>query len=162
MLSRWKAFGLAAGAAALALVPLYGDPRSTPVTHAEWARMLLRALQMEDVLEASGQASKAFAILSWKNSLAYRADRYLRASGVEVVEQPYRVLASAPAGEVVYPVAVVRGGDYKLRVRIAGNPAAPAAAEITPLGSTKPVGTFRIVPSSLPGWIEAGVTHLDP
>jgi hypothetical protein len=162
MLARWKAFGLAAGAAVLALVPLYGDPRSTPVTHAEWARMLLRALQMADVLEASGQASQAFAILSWKNSLAYRAERYLRASGVELAEQPRRLLASSPAGEVVYPISVVRSGDYKLRVRIAGNPAAPAAAEITPLGTTKPVRTFRIVPASLPGWVDAGVAHLDP
>ncbi len=162
MLGRMKSFGLAALVATVALVPLYGDPRSSPVTHSEWARMLLRALDMDDVLAASGQASQAFSILSWKNSLAYRADRYLRADGVQVVDDPRRVMAGGTGGEVVYPLAVVRGGDYKLRVRIAGSPASPAGAEITPMGGTTPVKTFRIAPSSIAGWIDAGVVHLDP
>jgi hypothetical protein len=162
MLGKVKAFGLAAAVAVVALVPLYGDPRATPVTHAEWARMLLRSLAMDDVLAASGQASQAFSILSWKNSLAYRADRYLRGANVQVVDDPRRVLAVGGGGEVVYPLAVVRGGDYKLRVRIAGNPAVPAGAEITPIGGAVPVKSFRIVPSSIPGWVDAGVAHLDP
>lgn len=155
-------FALLLVVAALALVPLYGDPRSTPVTHAEWARMLLRALQMDDVMEVSAKASQAFSTLSWKNSLALPADHYLRAAGVEAAGEPGRVVATQASGEVVFPLAVVRGGDYKLRVRIAGNPATPAEAEVTPLGATTAVKRFTIVPASVSGWVDAGSLHLDP
>ena len=62
-------------------MPLFGDPRSTPVTHPLWARMLLRSLDMTDAVRASTQASQVFATLAWRDSLSYPADRYLRAEG---------------------------------------------------------------------------------
>jgi hypothetical protein len=46
MASRRKTVALVFVAAAAALVPLFGDPRLTPVTHPIWARMLLRGLEM--------------------------------------------------------------------------------------------------------------------
>ena len=58
--SGFKAAGLVVLVAAAAMVPLYGDPRQTPVTHTEWARMLLRAMDMEDAVRSSTQASQVF------------------------------------------------------------------------------------------------------
>jgi len=164
MLKKLKLLGLAATVGVAALVPLFGDPRSTPVTHAEWARMLLRALEMEDVVKVSDQASQVFATLSWKNSLAYKADGYSSAEGVNLVDQggARRLVAAEQTGAVSYRVAVVRPGDYKLRVRLAGSPSAPASAEIIRSGEKSPAGAFRVVPTLITGWVEAGSTHLDP
>jgi hypothetical protein len=160
MPSRLKSVALTALVAAAALVPLYGDPRSTPVSHAEWARMLLRGLELDAMAPVTQQASQVFSILSWRNSLALRADQYVRADGVAVDENFVR--AEARSGEVQYALAIVRGGDYRLRVRLSGDPLAPAEAQIVPAGTTLPVTSFPVVPASLPGWVDAGVVHLDP
>jgi hypothetical protein len=165
-MSKWlKALGLAAVVTFVAvMVPLYGDPRSSPVEHGEWARMLLRALDMERAVKPASPDAQLFSVLSWKNSLAFHADAYLRGEGVDLVgvRGARRVVATSVAGEVAYPLAVVRGGDYRLRARMAGNPASPASAEITPLGGTGAAATFTLVPSSVTGWVEAGPAHLDP
>jgi hypothetical protein len=162
----WSKFKLAALLAVVglgALVPLYGDPRRAAVTHPEWARMLLRALQMDDAVQYAASASQAFSVLSWKNTLSFPADRYLRGAGVKIVEEDgeRRVAAAEAEGEVAYPLTVLRGGDYRLRVHMRGNPAAPATAEIFELGEKAPVRTFSLVPASLTGWVDGGVTHLD-
>ena len=166
MSKRLKALGLAAvvAGATVVLVPLYGDPRGSGVEHGEWARMLLRAMDMERALNASAADAQLFSMLSWKDSLAFRADAYLRAEGVDVVgaSGARRVVATAAAGEVAYPLAVMRGGDYRLRVRMAGNPATPVTAEFTPLGRTSAAAAFTLVPSSLTGWVDAAPAHLDP
>src|SRR5262245_47111536 len=122
-----KTGALAGVVATVALVPLYGDPRNTAVTHAEWARMLLRGLELDRSLPSGAQASLVFSTLSWKNSLAYRADHYAWGDGVRVEDEGEvrRVMATAEAGEVTYPISVVRGGNYKVRLRTQGNPAAP-------------------------------------
>ncbi|PYQ02106.1 MAG: hypothetical protein DMF82_17085 [Acidobacteria bacterium] len=165
-MSNWlKALGLAAVVTVVAvMVPLYGDPRSSSVEHGEWARLLLRALDMERAATPDTPDARVFATLSWKNSLAFRADDYLRGEGVDVVGAgtARKVVATAQPGEVAYPLAVVRGGDYRLRARMAGNPATPASAEITALGRTGAPATFTLVASSLTGWVEAGPAHLDP
>ncbi len=164
MLQRLKLVALLAVVAGAALVPLYGDPHTAPVTHAEWARMLLRALHMESAVEHTTTAAQAFSILSWRNSLAYRGDRYVSGDGVKVEGQgeARRVLATAAVAEVAYPLAVVRGGDYRLRVRITGNPSTPASAEITRYADTKPLKAFSITPGSVMGWVDVGVMHVDP
>lgn len=160
----WATAGAALAVGAAVLVPLYGDPRSTPVTHAEWARMLLRALKMDEVVGTAVQASQVFATLSWRNTLAYPADRYVKADGVEILDENGRkgLLARDGVGVASYSLAVVRGGDYRLRVRMSGNPQNPASAEVTALGNTTPVKTFAVAPSSVAGWIDAGTLHLDP
>jgi hypothetical protein len=164
MLGNLKALGFTAAAVAAVLVPLYGDPRSSPVTHSEWARMLLRALELDEVTPPGAPASRAFTTLSWRNSLAYSADRYVRGEGVEVVRDGGRprVVATEAAGEVEYTLGVARGGDYRVRVRMAGDPQAPASVEITEIGETKPRKSFAVVPASASGWIEVGSAHLDP
>jgi hypothetical protein len=164
MSNKLKALGLAAVVAVAVMVPLYGDPRNPSVEHGEWARMVVRALDLDRVVTPTTPDPQVFSTLSWKNSLAFRADAYVRSEGVEVVGAAgaRRVVATAPAGEVAYPLAVVRGGDYRLRARMAGNPAAPASAEITSFGSKGPAATFTLVPSALTGWVEAAPAHLDP
>ena len=165
MSKQLKALGLAAVVAVVAvMVPLYGDPRSSSVEHGEWARMLLRALDMERAVTPAAPDAQLFSTLSWKNSLAFHADAYVRGDGVDVVGagRARTVVVTSAAGEVAYPLAVVRGGDYRLRARMAGSPASPASAEITPLGGTGAAATFTLVPSSLTGWVEAGPAHLDP
>jgi hypothetical protein len=153
--------GVVAGAA---LLPLYGDPRPSPVTHPEWARMILRSMDLLASVPLSEQASQVFATLSWKNSLAYRADRYMSASGVTVQGEGEnrRLEANAAVGEVSYPVAVARAGDYRVRLLLSGNPATPAETEIRVLGEDKPEKVFTVPGGSSPAWADAGSVHLDP
>ncbi len=145
MVSRLKRVALATIVAAAALVPLFGDPRVTPVTHPIWARMLLRALEMNEAVRTSPQASQVFAALSWRDSLTYPADRYLRGDGVTVRQRGglRAVVASEGTGQVVYPLAVVRGGDYQMR------------------GAAAPK-TVTFVPPVSADWVRGGPTHLDP
>ncbi|HET7291975.1 MAG TPA: hypothetical protein VFM88_06100 [Vicinamibacteria bacterium] len=164
LLRRARTPAIAAVVVAGALLPVFGDPRYGPVTHAEWARLLLRGLAMDDALASTGEASAAFAILSWKNSLSFPADRYQRADGVVVVTSEggaRRVAASEGIGEVAYPVAVPRGGDYRVRMRLSGDPARPAAIELLRSRDEAPIGSFRLTPTATTGWVEAGSVHLD-
>jgi hypothetical protein len=161
--SKVKLAALLAVVGLAALVPLYGDPRRAPVTHPEWARMMLRALQLEDAVQYAASASQAFSVLSWKNTLSFPADRYLRGDGIKIVEEAGERQVAAPdgEGEVAYPVSVLRGGDYRLRVRMRGNPAAPAVAELYELNEKAPVRSFSVVPATVMGWSDGGVVHLD-
>ena len=157
--------GIAAGTVtALALLPLYGDPRPSPVTHPEWARMILRALDLLDNVPLAAQASQVFSTLSWKNSLSYRADRYTKGAGVTVLgEEPARrVEASAEVGEVSYPLAVARGGDYRVRLLLAGDPTLGAETEIRAFGEDKPQKVFTVPVAETAAWADAGRVHLDP
>lgn len=47
MSNKLKALGLAAVVAVAVMVPLYGDPRNPSVEHGEWARMVVRALDLD-------------------------------------------------------------------------------------------------------------------
>ncbi len=152
---------LAAAASLAAILPLRGDPRNAPVTHPEWARMLLRALDVPDAVRATPRASHAFAALSWKTSLAFRGDDYATADHVERADAG-RIVATTPSGTVNYPLSIVRPGDYRLRILAAGDPAAAVTAEIRPFGKTEAEATFEVAPADAFGWIEAGTTHLDP
>ncbi len=162
-MSRPNTVALAAVVVGTALVPLFGDPRSTPVTHPIWARMLLRALEMNEAVRASTHASQVFAALSWRDSLIFPADHYLRGDGVAVQERSgvRLVAASDGTGHVVYPLTVIRGGDYQMRVRLAGAPDRPATAEIVAEGGA-PLRTFTFVPPVSAGWVRGGPAHLDP
>ena len=165
MPSRLKTVALAAVVAAAALVPLFGDPRQTPVTHPLWARMLLRSLDMTDAVRASAQASQVFATLSWRDSLSFPAERYTAAHGALVREADGQRLVAAEAApaEVTYAVAVVQAGDYQLRARIAGPAAPPATAELRPVAGGDAVKAFTFVPAGgTPGWVLGGSAHLDP
>src|SRR5919106_4451442 len=112
MVSRLKTVALVTIVAAAALVPLFGDPRRTPVTHPIWARMLLRGLEMNEAVRVNTQASQVFSPLSWRDSLSFPADHYLRGDGVVVREQSgvNMVIPSNGTGQVIYPLTVVRGG----------------------------------------------------
>lgn len=157
-----KAVGLLTLVAAAVMVPLYGS--NAPVTHPEWGRMLLRALDLEDDLPPDPAPRLVFSTLSWKNSLAYPADRYLRARGVDVVGPvgARQLVASGGAAEVAYPLTVARAGDYRFRVQMAGDPAQPGSADITPTGAARPVREFTLAPPAVPGWVEIGAAHLGP
>ncbi len=160
----WTLLGGAAIVFAVALLPVLGAPRLSNVTHAEWARMLLRAIGMDEVLPSTGQASVAFAILSWKDSLAFPADRYQRADGVVVSNdgRAPRVFAADGPGEVAYPLAIPQAGDYRLRLRLAGDPSRPASVELLRSRDEKPAGRFQLAPqSATTAWVEADPVHLD-
>jgi hypothetical protein len=164
MWGRLKTLILAGVVAAAALVPLFGDPRLTPVTHALWARMLLRSMDMTQAVRTTATASQVFSTLAWTDSLSYPADRYLRADGAVVRDEGGQrvVAAGASPAEVVYSLAVVQAGDYQLRARLAGAPQSPASAEVVPLDGGGAVGTFTLVPAAQPSWVYAGAAHLDP
>jgi len=164
VLRRIQLAGFVAAVAVAALLPLYGDPRNSAVTHAEWARMLLRGLDMQEAIQQTTTATQAFAILSWKGSLSFRADRYVAGDDVRVEGEGERrqVVATGEIGEVSYAVAVVRGGDYRLRVQLAGSPQRPVSAEVARAGEVKPLEAFTVTPAAEMTWIDAGATHLDP
>jgi hypothetical protein len=154
---------LGAVVTALALLPLYGD--STPgdaVTHPEWARMVLRGLDLLGGDAATETASLAFATLSGRDSRSWDADRYVRGSGIEVVarDEGRVVRPTGLVGEAVYPLAVARGGDYHLRLHVAGPSA--AEAEIAPVGEAEVIESFLVPAEPVMGWIDAGIVHLDP
>lgn len=163
-MSRVKTAALAVIVGAAALAPLFGDARVTLVTHPIWARMLLRALDMSEAVRTSTQASEVFSALSWRDSLTFPADHYLRADGVVVREQGgvRCVTAGAETGQVVYPLSVVRGGDYRMRVRLMGASERAATAEIVPLGEGAPPKTFTFAPPTSAGWVRGAPAHLDP
>ena len=164
MVSRLKTVVLATSAAAAALVPLFGDPRVTPVTHPIWARMLLRGLEMNEAVRASTEASQVFSALSWRDSLTFPADRYTRGDGVTVQERAgvRTVAVREGTGQVDYPLTVVRAGDYQMRVRLAGKPDRPATAEIVATGSAAAVRTFKFASPASVAWVRGGPAHLDP
>ena len=145
------------------LVPLYGDPRGSRVTHPDWARMLVRTLDLEGGLPEGAAPAQVFAALSWKGSLAFTADRYTTATGIAVKTSggTPAVVAAPAEGEIVYPLLVITGGDYRVRARLAGAPGQPASAEIIPSGQTAPAGTVTLMPAALMGWVDGGAVHLD-
>jgi hypothetical protein len=161
MWGRLKTLVLAAVVGAAALVPLFGDPRSTPVTQPLWARMLLRALDMTDAVRTSTQASQVFATLAWRDSLTYPADRYLRADGAVLRDQAVVASGTGPA-QVAYALAVVQPGDYQFRARIAGAAANPATAEVLPMAGGKALRSFTLIPAAQTSWVFGGSAHLDP
>jgi len=146
---------------AAGLAPLYGDARVTPVTHPLWARMLLRSLEMPEALRMSQQASQVFSILSGRDSLALPADRYSSAEGVTPNESG-GLTATGDVAELVYPLAVVAGGDYHLRLRVLGSPGDPVSAEFAPMGETAALEAFTVAPTPVASWVTAGSAHLDP
>jgi hypothetical protein len=162
--SRLKTLVLAVVVGAAALVPLFGDPRSTPLTHPLWARMLLRSLDLTDAVRVSTQASQVFETLTWRDSLSYSADEFMRAQGATVREEAGRKVVVAEAGpaDVVYSLAVARPGDYQLRARLSGSGQAPATAEVLPLSGGNALRTFTFHPTAEPAWEFGGATHLDP
>jgi hypothetical protein len=163
MWGRLKTLVLAAVVASAALVPLFGDPRTTPVTHPLWARMLLRSMDMNDAVRTSTQASQAFGALAWRDSLALPADQFLEADGAVVGVENGETVVTASAGpaELVYPVAVVQPGDYQFRARLSGSADNPASAELAPLRGGSTVKTFTLVPDAA-RWSFGGSAHLDP
>jgi hypothetical protein len=162
-MSRIKGLAIAVALAGAILVPLYGDPRPTPVTHAEWARMLLRALGLADGLPAGAGDRVVFSVLSWRESLSFAAGEYLRADGVRARDAGGVTLLEAgeQPGEVAYPVSVARAGDYHFRLRGVGEPGRPAAAEITRVGRTTPAAVFSVPLLAAPTWADMGAVHLD-
>ena len=72
----FRAVAFVAGVAVVALLPLYGDVRpSALVSHAEWARMILRGLDLlADAPGVNDTAAQAFATLSGRESRAWPAD----------------------------------------------------------------------------------------
>ena len=165
MWGRLKTLVLAAVVAVAALVPLFGDPRSTPVTHPLWARMLLRSLDMTDAVRASTQASQVFATLAWRDSLSYPADRYLRGRG----------RAGARGGR---PGGPRRAGRARPRCPTpwpSRSPATTSCARGSRARRARPrrprscrwrggpaVKSFTLLPAAETGWVFAGSTHLDP
>jgi hypothetical protein len=164
MLTRARLGALIAVVGTAALIPLYGDPRNSALTHAEWARMMLYGLGMEEAAKQTPTAAQAFAILSWKSSLSFRADRYASGDAVRVEGEGEKrqVVATGDVGEVTYTVGVVRGGDYRFRVHVAGSPETPVSAELARVGEVTPLGAFTVHPVQAMTWVDAGTTHLDP
>lgn len=157
---------LAVGIVALAaLVPLYGDPRVAPVTHSEWARLMVRGLDLEGALPGTAPSSQVFAMLSWKNSLTQPAERYARAEGMELLPPDAagvrRLRAGSDTGEASFTLAVARGGEYRIRLRATGLPEAVGRVELLRLAETTPTESYRVRLPTAPGWIEAGVGHLN-
>jgi hypothetical protein len=164
MWGKAKTLALSAAVVSAALVPLFGDPRVTPVTHPLWAHMLLRAMDMSTAAQTSRTASQVFATLQWRDSLSFPADGFLRADGAVVREESGQVVVT-PAGEpaeLLYALAVVQPGNYQLRARLAGPTGTAAAAEVRPLRGGSVLEDFTLRPRETFEWVYGGSLHLDP
>lgn len=160
MASRLKASVFIAGAVAAVLVPLHGDPAAMSLTHAEWARMLVRALDLEPALPLNPTASRVFSLLTWNESLAFAGDEYTHGEGVQ--SGPGLATAGPGGGEALFAVAVARPGSYRLRARLQGDPSRPAAAEVTARGKSKAVVRMTLVPPVQEAWVDGGSMELQP
>jgi hypothetical protein len=160
----FRAIALLAGVAVVALLPLYGDMRpSAAVSHPEWARMVLRGLDLlADAPGVNDTAAQAFATLSGRDSRSWPADQYVRGQRVQAFEEDgvRRIRAAGGIGEAVYAMGIARQGDYRLRFRVSAP--APAEAEVTKAGSNDVIRSFTVPATPVPGWIDAGALHLDP
>jgi len=160
----FRAIALLTGVAVVALLPLYGDVRpSAVVSHPEWARMVLRGLDLlADAPGINDTAAQAFATLSGRDSRAWPADQYVRGQRVEAFEQDgvHRIRAAGGIGEAVYALGIARQGDYRLRFHVSSP--ASAEAEVTRAGSDDILRSFAVPAAPVPGWIDAGTLHLDP
>jgi hypothetical protein len=148
----------------VALLPLYGDMRpSEMVTHPEWARMMLRGLDLlRDSPGINDTATQAFATLSGRESRSWPAPDYVRALHIERVSAtgPARIRPEGGIGEASYAFGVARSGDYRLRLHLAAP--APAETEVTPAGSDAVLRSFSVPAAPVMGWVDAGELHLDP
>ncbi|MEO8359479.1 MAG: SdrD B-like domain-containing protein [Vicinamibacteria bacterium] len=124
-----------------ALVPLYGDPRKSPVTHSEWARMMMRSIGFEDKLEGVQNADDIFRTLAWKDQRNFPASKYKRATGVS--KRGEFVDAGQESGETAYDLPIVRSGDYNVRLRLKGAPDKPFQVEIRKDGQLDAVETHH-------------------
>lgn len=160
----FRTVGLLAGVAVVALLPLYGDIRpQEAVSHPEWARMMLRGLDLlRDDAGINDTAAQAFATLSGRQSRAWPAPQYVRAERVErfSAEGTRRIRPAGGIGEAVYAFGVARGGDYRLRLHLSAP--GPAEAELTPAGSDQILRAFAVPAVATMGWVDAGSLHLDP
>jgi hypothetical protein len=152
------------GIALVALLPLYGDIRpEAAVSHPEWARMMLRGLDLlRDSPGINDTATQAFATLSGRQSRAWPAPQFVRAERVEGIdaEGAKRIRPRGGIGEAVYAFGVARGGDYRLRLHLAGPGA--AETEFTEAGSDAILRSFSVPAVATMGWVDAGSLHLDP
>jgi hypothetical protein len=155
---------LLTGVAGVALLPLFGDSRpADAVSHAEWARMMLRGLGLlSDAPGVNDTALQAFAELSGRDSRSWAADHYVRGNRVEVVEEDGRTALrpSGGIGEAVYALGIAQQGDYRLRFHLSAR--TPAEAELTRAGTNDVLRSFAVPAAPVMGWIDAGVAHLDP
>ena len=160
----FRAIALLFGVAVVALLPLYGDVRPpSAVSHAEWARMVLRGMALlADAPGVNDTAAEAFATLSGRDSRAFAADQYVRGQHVQAFAENgvRRIRATGGIGEAVYALGIARQGDYRLRFDVSGP--APAEAEVTKAGSNDVLRSFRVPAGAAMGWIDAGSLHLDP
>ena len=135
-----RALWIVAALTVVALVPLYGDPRRSPITHAEWARMMMRGLGFEDKLQNVDSAEDVFIALSWKDQKNLVASEYKRGTGV--TKRGDFVDTGTETGEAAYDLSVVRSGDYNVRLRVRGAPDQPFKVEIRKDGQSDAVAAF--------------------
>jgi hypothetical protein len=156
--------GLVAVVTVAALVPLYAYIRTNPVSHPEWARMLLRGLKLEDLLETNAVASQVFSMLSWRESLSLPAEKYFHAEGVDLkTDGAARCLVATGArGEATYRIGVVRPGRYRVRAELrALAAAAPVSVALARLGASDTAANFAMTAPPTIGWTDGQLAHLD-
>ena len=152
--------------AVVALLPLYGDVRpSAAVSHPEWARMMLRGLDLlADAPGVNDTAAQAFATLSGRDSRSWPADQYVRGAARRGVRGGRATAASARAGgigEAVYALGIARRGDYRLRLHVSRPRPGRGRAHEGGLGRG-PALVHRARRRRSMGWVDAGVAAPRP
>lgn len=140
-----QALWLVAALTVAALVPLYGDPRRSPVTHSEWARMMMRSLDFEENIANVANAEEIFDTLAWKDQRNLVGAAYKRGTGV--TKRGDFVDTAQEPGEVAYDVPVLQKGDYNVRLRLRGAVDQPFKVEIRRDGEVDAVETHHPIGS---------------
>ena len=130
----FRAVALLAGVAVVALLPLYGDVRpSAAVSHPEWARMVLRGLDLlADAPGVNDTAAQAFATLSGRDSRSWPADRYVRGQRVETFDA-----RTAPGGSARRAASARRSTRWASRARATTASASTSPAPPRPRPSSR-------------------------
>ena len=162
MIKKYRALWVVAALSVVALVPLYGDPRRSPVTHSEWARMMMRSLGFEDNLKAVENAEDIFTALAWKDQRNLVASEYKR--GTAVTNRGDFVNTGTEIGETAYDLPVIRTGDYNIRLSLKGGPETPFQVEIRKDGQVDAVATFKPTGSGAEDYVsvDLGWVKLEP
>ncbi|HQZ17881.1 MAG TPA: hypothetical protein PLD86_13490 [Vicinamibacteria bacterium] len=162
MIKKHRALWIVAALSVVALVPLYGDPRRSPVTHSEWARMMMRSLGFEDNLKAIENADDIFTALAWKDQRNLVASEYKR--GTAVTTRGDFVDTGTEIGETAYDLPVIRTGDYNIRLSLRGGPETPFQVEIRKDGQVDSVATFKPTGSGAEDYVsvDLGWVKLEP
>ena len=152
------------GRPAGALLPLYGDPRPSPVTHRNGRAWCCAPSTSWSHGSGLGSGLAGFRHPLLEEQPSYRADRFMKGEGVVVGASGETPCVSKRhrGGRGRLPDRRGAGGDYRVRMLLSGDPAARRNRDPALGRGDAGEGLDRAAAAPQPAWADAGTVHLDP